>query len=85
MPANKDIQYTIRGIPPDVDRSLRARARRKGISLNRLLVDELSAAGGVGMETKHRSLKALGGKWLEDEEFDRILSQQRKIDSELWK
>ena len=84
MPIDSGIQYTVRGIPREVDKVLRQRARQRGVSLNQLLVEELSAAGG-GQRRRHRSLKALGGRWQEDPEFDRILSEQRRIDADLWK
>lgn len=35
-------QYTIRNIPTEVDRYLRQRARLSGLSLNQVVVDELS-------------------------------------------
>ncbi len=39
----KGIQYTIRNIPPEVDRTLRARARKTGKSFNQVIVDTLHA------------------------------------------
>ena len=85
MPANSPVQYTIRGIPRQVDQTLRRRARQRGISLNRLLVEELSAAGGGGQSRRYRLLKDLGGRWQNDPQFDRILKDQRRIDPDLWK
>jgi hypothetical protein len=67
-----------------VDKILRRRARQRGVSLNQLLVEELSAAGG-GQRRRYRSLKDLGGRWQEDPEFNRILAEQRRIDADLWK
>lgn len=43
----KATQYTIRNIPPTVDRYLRKRAQLSGRSLNDIVVDELSASAGV--------------------------------------
>jgi hypothetical protein len=85
MPTNAPVQYTIRGIPREVDQTLRRRARQRGISLNRLLVEELSAAGGGGQSRRYRLLKDLGGRWQNDPLFDRILKEQRRIDPDLWK
>ena len=34
-------QYTIRKVPKDVDAQLKAQARKRGISLNRLLLDKI--------------------------------------------
>jgi hypothetical protein len=39
-------QYTIRGIPPEVDARLRDAARREGRSLNEVVVDRLARATG---------------------------------------
>jgi hypothetical protein len=68
-----------------VDGALRRKARQRGMSLNQLLVEELSAAGGGTRKRRVRSLQDLGGRWQDDEEFDRILAEQRRIDPELWK
>lgn len=78
MGAKLGIQYTIRGIPQEVDKALRRRARQRGISLNRLLVEKLCVAGGVLEKPRYRSLKSLGGRWRDDPEFDRILAEQRR-------
>ena len=66
MPALHGVQYTIRGIPREVDRVLRRKARQRGISLNRLLVEELAAAGGGLPGRRYRSLEDLGGRWQND-------------------
>ena len=84
MPTGSRIQYTIRGIPPEVDAALRRRARQRRISLNQLLVEELSAAGGTGPQ-RHRRLSDLPGRWHNDPVFDRIVAEQRVIDEDLWK
>ncbi len=80
MPA---IQYTVRGIPPEVDRELRRRAREQKVSLNQLLLDELRNVAGV--PRTYRSLKGIAGTRKEDLEFDRALEEQRQIDTNLWK
>lgn len=85
MPTMDRLQYTIRGIPREVDRLLRRKARQRRISLNQLLVEELSAIGGRAPARRLRSLDELGGVWQEDPEFDRILNEQRQIDPALWK
>ena len=36
------IQYTIRGVPPDVDHKLRQTAARQRPSLNQVILDELA-------------------------------------------
>ncbi len=84
MPTDASVQYTVRGIPREVDTALRRRARQRRISLNQLLVEELSGAGGAGPR-RHRQLSDLPGRWHNDPKFDRILAEQRRIDEELWK
>jgi len=71
------VQYTLRGIPAEVDRALRKKAREKKVSLNRLLVDELIKASEVSCERTYRSLKQISGRWKDDPEFDRALAEQR--------
>ena len=42
-----EIQYTVRGIPQEVDRALRRKAARRKLSLNQVIVEELTA-GTIG-------------------------------------
>ncbi len=78
------LQYTIRGIPVNVDSALRAEASRRKLSFNQLIVDELTKISGATGRT-YRSLDSIAGKWEMDQEFDGILEEQRKIDEALWK
>jgi len=77
------IQYTIRGVPREVDRALRLKAAKRKQSLNHVILDELTQA------TVGRPIRAdfgdLVGKWIPDPAFDEILAAQRKIDLEKWK
>ena len=84
MPPRK-IQYTIRGIPPEIDKALRRKAHARKVSLNQLLVDELANAAGDATPKKYRSLDALKGMWVHDPEFDKIMAVQRKIDWKMWR
>jgi hypothetical protein len=48
------IQYTIRSIPPSVDRSLREHAKKTGMSFNSAVVDALKrATGSVSENSTH--------------------------------
>jgi hypothetical protein len=85
MPARTAKQYTIRGIPREVDQALRRKARERRVSLNQLLVEELTHASGAAAERRYRSLDQFAGAWKEDPEFDRILEEQRQIDRSAWK
>ncbi|MGH9667703.1 MAG: hypothetical protein ACRD9L_25075 [Bryobacteraceae bacterium] len=79
----ESIQYTIRGIPPEVDRALRKKASRSKQSLNQVILDELTA-GTVG-HRRRTDFSDLVGKWTPDSGFDEILAAQRRIDWDKWK
>lgn len=83
MKKQATIQYTIRGIPPEVDQALRKKAAQKKISLNQVLVDELTTAS--GQPKKYADFSDLVGKWQPDPEFDALLEEQRQIDWDMWK
>ena len=55
------MQYTIRQVPKEVDRALRARARTSGKSLNETAVAVLAEALSVKHRIKHRDLSDLVG------------------------
>ena len=76
------VQYTIRGVPREVDRVLREKAAQRKQSLNRVLLDELTVAT-VGRQ--HRAdFSDLVGRWIPDAAFDEILATQRQIDPDKW-
>lgn len=79
----ESIQYTIRGIPREVDRVLRRKAARRKISLNQLILDELTVVT-VG-HPRHADFSDLVGKWTPDAGFDEIMAGQRQIDWDKWK
>jgi hypothetical protein len=77
------VQYTIRGVPPEVDRALRQKAARRKQSLNRVILEELIAAS-IGQRRK-ADFSDLAGLWTPDPAFDDIMAAQRQIDWEKWK
>jgi hypothetical protein len=79
----RDIQYTIRGIPPEVDRALRRKAAQRKQSLNQIIVDELTASTTGGR--KRADFSDLVGRWTPDPAFDEIMASQRQIDPDKWK
>lgn len=83
MAKQAPIQYTIRGVPPEVDRFLRQKAKRRHKSLNQMVIEELSTSANA--RTKKADFSALVGKWVPDPAFDEVIASQRKIDPELWK
>ena len=81
----KDIQYTLRDVPPSVDRELRKRARRDHMSLNAVTLRAINI--GIGLsETKpcFTDLDELAGTWVEDGAVDDVLSDFRKVDKDIW-
>jgi hypothetical protein len=83
MRRHAPVQYTIRGIPREVDRVLRQRARQRGESLNQLVVDELTVAT-IGRPNR-ADFTDLVGQWTPDPAFDEILASQRRVDADKWK
>ena len=80
------MQYTLRNVPPVVDRALRALARRDGKSLNEAAIDALARALGYSAEPiRFRSLEDLVGTWQPDEEFDAAIAEQHQIDEFPWR
>jgi adenylate kinase len=78
-----ELQYTVRGIPPEVDRELRRKAAQRKQSLNQIIVDELTAAT-TGLR-KRSDLRDVLGQWTPDPAFDDIIASQRQIDPDKWK
>ena len=81
--AEQSVQYTIRGVPPEVDRVLRQKAAQRKQSLNQVVLDELALAT-VGQPVR-ADFTDLVGKWATDTAFDEIIASQRQIDPEKWK
>lgn len=82
---SKPLQYTLRNVPPEVDRALRKRAREEGKSLNEIAVAALQTATTTDVPKKSINLEGIVGTWVEDPEFDRAMEDQRRIDPELWR
>ena len=79
----KSVQYTIRGIPREVDRALRQKAARKKQSLNQVILDELTMA--TTGKKKYADFSDLVGGWVPDPGFDETIRSQRQIDWDKWK
>jgi hypothetical protein len=77
------IQYTIRGIPKDVDLALRQKAATRKQSLNQIILEELTTAT-IG-KPLHEDFSDLVGHWTSDPAFDQILASQRQVDPGKWK
>lgn len=80
------MQYTLRNVPPGLDRALRRLARRQGRSLNEVTLAALSRAVGAEAEpVVHRQLGDLAGTWEHDPEFDAAIEAQDRVDPDLWR
>lgn len=80
------MQYTLRGIPVEVDAALRERARAASKSLNEVAIEALAEGVGVaGKARKRRNFEHIAGTWKEDKAFDEAIADQRQIDEDLWK
>ena len=73
-------QYTVRGVSLEVDRVLRERAARQNLSVNQLILNELTKSA-IGKK-KFADFSDLVGRWQPNTEFDEVLESQRKIGSE---
>jgi hypothetical protein len=80
------MQYTLRNISRELDKTLRRKAKEEGKSLNQVAVEALSRGANVEEpRPKFRELDFLIGTWVHDPEFDKIIEEQRQIDPEMWK
>ncbi len=79
-------QYTIRSVPPVIDRALRARAAKANQSLNTIVLAALQR--GLGLTEappEFHDLDDLAGTWVDDPEFDRAMEVFESIDEDIWK
>jgi len=80
------LQYTIRTIPPAVDRALRQRAKAESKSLNAVALEALARGLDLQAEpTEHTDLDSLIGSWQEDKGFDRAIAEFERVDEDAWK
>ena len=80
---------TLRNLPPQLDRTIRQRAKKKGVSVNKvvisLLQDHLGESDRKPVRRYH-DLDELAGSWSKQDAaaFERTLARQRGIDPEMW-
>ncbi len=79
----RSVQYTVRGVPREVDTVLRRKAAKRRVSLNQMIIDEMSEAA-MGVK-KRADFSDLVGKWVPDAAFNEILAAGRRIDLDKWK
>lgn len=81
---------TLRNIPAEVQRAIRAKARQKNISVNKAVIELLQERIGIlenQKTTLHRDLDELAGSWSgrEAKAFERAIEVGRQIDEGLWR
>ena len=82
---------SVRGVEEKSLRRLKETARRRGISVNRLIADVLNAEAGIFRSAKplveHDDLDKLAGTWSKQDsrEFERAIASFEQIDKELWR
>ena len=68
------VQYTIRAIPPKLDKTLRLQAKKTGKSLNEVVIESLAKGAGVDMSTQtFNDLDWFVGSMNNDAGFDEAL------------
>lgn len=79
---------TLRGCDEELDTALKEASRRRGVSVNRLILDTLKDAFlGKGKKPwRYDDLDALAGSWsaAEAAEFDAAVKDFGATDAELW-
>ena len=86
-------QLTVRGLDARLERTLRAEAKRRGLSVNRTVLGLLQEGTGLTEPPSAASsppftdLDHLAGTWSADEAdaFDAQLRSSRAVDAELWR
>ncbi len=79
------IQYTIRNIPPSVDKVLHKRAIQSGKSFNQTVVDILSVQTfGTTSPTVDENFDWLFSQNTLDESFNEAIKEQSQVDKKLW-
>jgi len=81
---------TLRNIPPEILKAIRAKAREKRISMNRAVLELLQERLGTPGSSRRRvytDLDEFFGTWTqaEGDEFNKALEDQRRIHPEDWR
>jgi len=80
---------TIRGIDPQLAEEIRKRAIKSGESINKLMLNLLRSALGLGNKKEfpiYHDLDHLAGTWTEEDEieFNQNIQAFEKIDEDMW-
>ena len=79
---------TIRNVPPDLIAALDGERRRRGLSLNRTVLELMWQALGLDEDgTRSNGLRHMAGTWSEAEfrQFEKTVAPFAGIDDEIWR
>ena len=78
-------QYTLRGIPPHLDRCIREASQRSGKSINSIAIEALEARFlAPSGERLHSDMDDLIGTWVNDPDSEAAWESMRTVDDALW-
>jgi len=79
---------TLRGCDEELAHALKATSRRRGVSVNRLILETLreTILGEGKPKRRHDDLDRLAGTWTEEEAetFERAVAGFEELDNSLW-
>jgi hypothetical protein len=78
------IQYTIRGVPEELDTVLRQEAAEYGKSLNSLLIDKIAESCKLQQIPRTNGLEKFAGTWIDDPEFDEAMKDHDIVHPQEW-
>jgi len=79
------MQYTIRGITPQVDETARERARTEGKSLNDVVLEALVNGLRLSEDVVRRDLSDIVGTWKKDAALEAAPAARDRVEGGLWK
>jgi plasmid stability protein len=79
-----NIQYTIRNIPDDLDKKLRQRSKKSGLSFNKTLLQALNNSVNNHNSKTNSDIDWLYGSGGIGAEEQQAFSKQRGIDKKAW-
>jgi hypothetical protein len=78
MAKKQSSQYTIREVPPELDKLLRKNARDEQLSLNQVIIKALEDRFVVAKTPLYNDLDFCINSWTSESEVDEALRDQRK-------
>ena len=87
-PVTRMRNMTIRNIPDDVAKALKVETTRRGLSLNRTVIQLIRQALGIDSgEVRSNGLAQLAGTWTDQDlsQFESAVAPLEQVDEELWR